>query len=137
MIMTINEKQNVIEAEFNNLENWDDKFSYLMEKGKTIQNYPLHLKTDGFLIKECQSRLWLSYTFDEGRILFYAHTDTVIVRGIVGIIFEIYSNATPYEIIHAPLTIFEKVGIQKLFSNRITGITGIIKKINEYAIQCS
>lgn len=132
--MNIPEKQRIIASEFNNLDNWDDRFSYIMQKGMAVQAYPSHLKTDEYLIRSCQSRLWLCCTFEDNKIHFFAHSDTVIVRGILGILSEIYSGASPEEIINTPLTIFEKAGIQQLFSNRATGITGILTRIRDYAL---
>jgi cysteine desulfuration protein SufE len=133
--MTIFEKQNIIESKLNSLENWDDKFSYIIEKGMMIKNYPSSHKTDEYLIRECQSKLWIFCSFIDNKMIFDAHSETVIVRGIVAVLFEVYSEASPFEIINTPITIFDKSGMSKVLSSRVTGITGIINKIKFYASQ--
>lgn len=133
--MNIQEKQSRIEEELNQFDDWDDKFLYLIEKGESLADYPPSQKTDEYLIRECQSKLWLSCSLMDNRMFFLAHTETVIVRGIVAVLFEVYSEATPSEIMNTPITVFHKSGLSKVLSSRITGLNALISKINFYASQ--
>lgn len=131
--MTILEKQCVIENQLNSYKDWDDKFLYIIEKGNTLPDYPLFLKKEEYLVRECQSKLYLYCTLEDNKMTFLAHSDTVIVRGIVGIFIELFSNESPDEILKTTFTFLSKSGILKLFSNRSTGIVAILKRIHEFA----
>lgn len=131
----VQKKQEIIEVELGKLADWDDKISYIIEKGFAMHEYPIQHKTDEFLIKECQSKAWLFCNYDGNKLSFSAHSETIIVRGIIAIFLEVYQSATADEILNTPISFLENSGMLKLFSNRITGITGIIDKINDYARQ--
>ena len=68
--MNLIEAENAIIEEFSMYEEWLDKYEYLIELGKSLNDYPESAKTDDRLIKGCQSRVWLDYRVDEGRIYF-------------------------------------------------------------------
>ncbi len=132
--MTVDEKQKIIEEELLSYDDWDDRISYIIEKGYALPEYPLQFKTNEFLIKECQSKLWIYCECKNEICYFLAHSETVITKGIVALFIELYSNVTPTEILNTPITFLEKSGMLKLFSNRITGINGLIKTMHQYAI---
>ena len=79
--MTIQEVENSVVEEFSMYEEWLDKYEYLIELGKSLKDYPESAKTDDKLIKGCQSRVWLDYKFDDGKIVFNADSDAIITKG--------------------------------------------------------
>ena len=78
--MTLIEAENAIIEEFSMYEEWLDKYEYIIELGKSLKNYPEESKTDDKLIKGCQSRVWLDYKFEDGRIVFNADSDRPVIR---------------------------------------------------------
>lgn len=133
--MNIIERQAIIENELFNLEDWDEKVLYLIKKGMSIKDYPSTHKTEENLIKECQAKSWLFCNYIDNKIIFFAHSETVIVRGIIAVFLEIYSDSSPKEIVSTPFTVFDKSGLSKILSNRNNGIKGIVQKVNLYAKQ--
>ena len=79
--MTLIEAENAIVEEFSMYEEWLDKYEYLIELGKALQDYPEAAKTDDRLIKGCQSRVWLDYKVEDGKIVFNADSDAIITKG--------------------------------------------------------
>ena len=80
--MKLTDAENAIIEEFSMYEEWLDKYEYLIELGKALKDYPEDAKTDDRLIKGCQSRVWLDYRVEEGRIFFNADSDAIITKGI-------------------------------------------------------
>ena len=74
--MTLVEAENAIIEEFSMYEEWLDKYEYLIELGKSLRDYPEEAKTDDRLIKGCQSRVWLDYKKEDGKIFLYAKGDS-------------------------------------------------------------
>ena len=88
--MTLIEAENAIIEEFSMYEEWLDKYEYLIELGKSLQNYPEEAKTDDRLIKGCQSRVWLDYKCEDGKIVFNADSDAIITKGIISLLICLY-----------------------------------------------
>ena len=92
-------------------------------------------KVDENIVKGCQSRVWLVPSFDEGRIQFEADSDAAIVRGIVSILMEVYSNSTPDEILGFKPDFIDELGLrQHLSMSRANGLNSMVKKITIYAM---
>ena len=81
--MTLIEAENAIIEEFSMYEEWLDKYEYLIELGKSLGDYPESAKTDDRLIKGCQSRVWLDYRIEDGKVIFSADSDAIITKGII------------------------------------------------------
>ena len=79
--MTLQDAENAIIEEFSMYEEWLDKYEYLIELGKSLKDYPEEAKTDDKLIKGCQSRVWLDYKIEDGKIFFNADSDAIITKG--------------------------------------------------------
>ena len=117
-------------------EEWLDKYEYLIELGKSLKDYPETAKTDDKLIKGCQSRVWLDYRVDEGRIYFNADSDAIITKGIISLLIGIYSGRTPQEILSSDFSVVEKIGLKENLSpTRANGLVSMIAKIRETAGQ--
>ena len=78
--MNLQEAEKEIIEEFSIYDEWLDKYEYLIELGKSLQEYPESLKTDDRLIKGCQSRVWLDYEIEDGKIVFNAYSDAIIKK---------------------------------------------------------
>ena len=96
---TLKEAENAIVEEFSMYEEWLDKYEYLIELGKSLTDYPESEKTEDNLIKGCQSRVWLDYKIEDGKVFLNADSDAIITKGIISLLVGLYSGRTPQEIL--------------------------------------
>ncbi|MBW8332854.1 MAG: SufE family protein [Prolixibacteraceae bacterium] len=133
--MTINEIQKEIVGEFSAFEDWMDKYSYLIELGNDLKDLDPKDKIDQYIIKGCQSRVWLVSDFQDGKIIFRGESDAVIVKGLVALLLRVVSNRTPQEILNNELFFIDEIGLkQHLSPTRSNGLLAMIKQIKLYAV---
>ncbi len=133
--MAIKEIENQIEAEFQNLNDWMDKYNHLIEMGKTLPLIDEKLKVDNNLISGCQSRVWLAATYEKGRVHFSADSDAMITKGIISMLIRVLSGQTPDAIINASLDFIGRIGLKEHLSpTRSNGMDAMIKQMKLYAI---
>lgn len=134
--MTLIEAENAIIEEFSMYEEWLDKYEYLIELGKALKDYPEEAKTEDRLIKGCQSRVWLDYSVENGKLIFNADSDAIITKGIISLLIGLYSNRTPAEILSSDFSVVEKIGLKENLSpTRANGLVSMIAKIKSVAAE--
>ena len=74
---TLQDVENEIIDEFSLFDDWLDKYEYLIELGKALKEYPEDRKTDDRLVKGCQSRVWIDFKIQDGKIFFNADSDAI------------------------------------------------------------
>ncbi len=132
--MTLIDAENAVVEEFSMYEEWLDKYEYLIELGKALKDYPEEAKTDDRLIKGCQSRVWLDYKVEDGKVFFNADSDAIITKGIISLLIGLYSGRTPEEIMGSDFSVVEKIGLKENLSpTRANGLVSMIAKIKEIA----
>ena len=132
--MNINEKQDAVIKEFDNLNDWMDKYEYLIESGRELEPYDEKLKTEEHLIQGCQSRVWLNVENIDGRIIFTADSDAIITRGMISLLIRVLSGQKPEDIANADLYFPEKMGLKdNLSPTRANGLLSMIKQMKLYA----
>lgn len=132
--MTLQEAENAVIGEFSMYDEWLDKYEYLIELGKNLGEYPQSAKTDDKLIKGCQSRVWLDYYIQDGKVFFQADSDAIITKGIISLLISIYSGRTPSEIASSDFSVVEKIGLKENLSpTRANGLVSMIAKIRQVA----
>ncbi|QZE14248.1 SufE family protein [Halosquirtibacter laminarini] len=132
---TISEVQDEIIEEFSLFDDWMDKYANLIEMGNELEDIDPKYKVDNYLIKGCQSRVWLYPTFEEGRIHFDGESDAIIVKGLVSLLLKVYENRTPKEILNSELYFIEKIGLtQHLSPTRSNGLLSMVKQMRLYAM---
>ena len=132
--MSLQEAENAVVEEFSMYEEWLDKYEYLIELGKSLKDFPESSKTDENLIKGCQSRVWLDYRVDDGKVIFSADSDAIITKGIISLLISIYSGRTPQEIMSSDFSVVEKIGLKENLSpTRANGLVSMIAKIKAIA----
>lgn len=133
--MTIDEIQNQIIGEFEIFDDWMDRYSLLIDLGKDLAPLPETEKTPQNLIEGCQSRVWLSARYENGRILFQAESDALLVKGIVALLIRIFSGQSPDDIINADLRFVEAIGLSSHLSpTRSNGLLAMIRQMKYYAM---
>jgi cysteine desulfuration protein SufE len=133
--MTINEIQEQIIEEFSMYDEWMDKYEYLIELGKNLPLITEKYKTKDNLIIGCQSKVWLQAEYNDGKILFYADSDAIITKGIIGLLIRVLSDKTPEEIINTELYFIDKIGLSSNLSpTRANGLLAMVKQMKLYAL---
>jgi len=111
--MTIEETQQAIIEEFSVYTDWMDKYGYLIELGNDLKGLDPKEKTDQYIIKGCQSRVWLVAEMNDGKINFRGESDAVIVKGLVALLLRVVSGRTPKELIENDLHFIDDLHIVK------------------------
>lgn len=133
--MTIQEKQQELLKTFDFLSDWEEKYEFIIDLGKELKPMPEEKKTEDFLIKGCQSQVWLNADFQDGKIIFYADSDGILPKGIISLLVGVFSGHTPQEIIDADYDFISKIGLQEFLSpSRANGLSSMMKQIKFYAI---
>jgi cysteine desulfuration protein SufE len=132
---TIVERQKQVVAEFNGLNDWEDRYKKLIELGKALPNLPENKKLEDYKVKGCQSQVWMHARLDHGQVVFEADSDALLVRGLVALLLRVYSGATPAEILATPPDFVKEIGLEsKLSPSRANGLFSMIKQMKFYAM---
>lgn len=132
---TINEIQDEIVEEFSDFDDWMDKYQLLIDLGSEQKPIDEKYKNEQNLIDGCQSRVWLQADLVDGKIIFQAESDALIVKGIVTLLIKVLSGHTPDEILNADLYFIEKIGLKEHLSpTRSNGLLAMIKQMRMYAL---
>lgn len=132
---TINEKQDDIIDEFSGFDDWLDRYQLLIDLGSEQPPLEEQYKTDNNLIEGCQSRVWLQADLVDGKVMFRAESDALIVKGIVALLIKVYSGHTPDEILSSEPYFVEAIGLKEHLSpTRSNGLLSMIKQMRLYAL---
>src|SRR6478735_3409257 len=129
--MSIEEIENKIIDDFSLLDEWDDKYAYIIELGKKLKPLDEKYKTDERLIRGCQSRVWLrSYLDDNNKVIYEADSDAIITKGLVSMLVQVLSNHKASEIVNSELTFIDRIGMkQHLSPTRSNGLVSMVKQM--------
>ncbi len=132
---TINELQDEVVEEFSDFDDWMDKYQMLIDLGNDLDTLDDKYKTEQNLIDGCQSRVWLQCDNVDGKLMFTANSDALIVKGIIALLIQVISGHTPKEILDADLYFIEKIGLREHLSpTRSNGLLAMVKQIKAYAL---
>ncbi|MCG9881484.1 MAG: SufE family protein [Bacteroidia bacterium] len=133
--MTCQELQDEIIDDFSLFEDdLESKLFYLMDLGKKLPEMPAEHRTDEYIVKGCQSKVWLFPVHKDGKLYFEADSNTEITKGLVSLLVKIWSGKTPEEILQSELYFIEKIGMSRMIgSQRSNGFTSMIKQMKMYA----
>ena len=120
---------------FSFLDNWEDKYRYIIELGEKMPQLPDNLKIDDWKVKGCQSQVWLVPSKQGDKLSFLGDSDAMIVKGLISIVLLIYNNKSPSAIKAVAVDdIFAKLGLKEHLSpSRRNGLEAMIEKIKYYA----
>ena len=133
---TIEEIQQEVVEEFQDFDDWMDRYQMLIDLGNEQEPLPEQYKNESNLIDGCQSRVWLTADLnDEGRVVFQAESDALIVKGLVALLIRVLSDHTPDEILEADLHFMEDIGLKEHLSpTRSNGLLAMLKQMKMYAL---
>lgn len=132
---TINELQDEVVEEFSDFDDWMDKYQMLIDLGNDLDTLDDKYKTEQNLIDGCQSRVWVQCDDVDGKLVFTADSDALIVKGIIALLIQVLSGHTPKEILDADLYFIDKIGLRDHLSpTRSNGLLAMVKQIKAYAL---
>ena len=133
--MTINEAQDEIIGEFSVFDEWLDKYEYLIELSGSLPAIGEEHRNEQFLIRGCQSRVWVDAELRGGKIYFTADSDAIITKGIIALLIRVLSGRTPQEIVDSDLYFIDRIGLRENLSpTRANGLLAMIKQMKLYAL---
>jgi cysteine desulfuration protein SufE len=133
--MSIKDKQVDLVNEFKELEDWDDKYAQIIKMGRQLPEFPEEHRTDKNKIEGCQSQVWIHAELKDGNIILRADSDAMIVKGLISMLINVYSNHSPDEILSSPPDFLNEIGIDKHLSlTRKNGLGAMLKQIQMFAV---
>ena len=133
--MTIKAIQDEIIDEFSMFEDWEERYQYMIDLGKTLPLIDSQYKTEDNIIKGCQSKVWVHAEMKDDKVVFTADSDAIITKGIIAILIRVFSNQHPKDIIDADTSFIDNIGLKEHLSpTRANGLVSMIKQIKMYAI---
>lgn len=133
--MTIEDIQAEIVDEFSMFDDWEERYQYMIDLGKTLPLIDKQYKTEDNIIKGCQSKVWVHANLNNDKIVFTADSDAIITKGIIAILVRVFSNQHPQAIIEANTNFIDQIGLKEHLSpTRANGLVSMIKQLKLYAV---
>ena len=134
--MNIEERQQELISEFSDIDDWMDRYGYIIDLGNALPEIDEAKKTPQNLIEGCQSRVWLDAELDnDGKIQFTADSDAIIVKGIISLLISVLNGHTPDEILDADLHFINDIGLgEHLSPTRSNVLLAMVKQMKMYAM---
>lgn len=133
--MTINEIQDELIEDFAFYSDWMEKYEYIIQLGKELPLIEEQYKQDQYIIKGCQSKVWLYPELRDGKLYFSADSDAVITKGLVSLMVKVLSGHSPKEILGSDLYFIDQIGLKEHLSpTRANGLLSMVKQMKLYAL---
>jgi len=118
-------------------DNWEERYKYIIDLGKELPEMDTSLRTDDYLVRGCQSQVWLVDEWRAGKLFFQADSDAFIVKGLLGVVLAAFNGKTPGEILAFDIdAYFTQLDLlQHLSSTRGNGLKAMVKRIQDRASQ--
>jgi len=126
-----------IRADFEFLDEWDDRYKYIIDLGRTLAPYPEEYRDDLHKVRGCASQVWLHIAREGDVFNLAGDSDAHIVKGLVALLIALYSGKTPQEIIaidaDTELAAFDLK--DHLTPQRSNGLASMVKRIRAAAAE--
>ena len=131
----IQETEKEIVEEFSLFDSWDDKYEYIIDLGKKLPPLEDQYKIDENRVRGCQSTVWLVADYRDGKLIYKAESDAVIVKGLISMLIRVLSGHSPQEIIEAKLDFIGQIGMTThLAQTRSNGLRAMVKQMKNFAL---
>lgn len=129
--------QKELSDDFSLLGNWEEKYEYLIEMGMDLPVMPPKKKTDDNLVKGCQSSVWFDVDCQDGVMSFEADSDSLVVKGMVAVLYKLFNHQPAKDVLSADLSLFEELGLWRhISSQRSNGLTAMVAHLKAKAADC-
>lgn len=133
--VTIEESEKEIVEDFSLFDSWDDKYEYIIDLGKKLPPLEEQYKKDENRVRGCQSTVWLVADYKDGKLVYKADSDAVIVKGLISMLIRVLSGHKPDEIVNAKLNFINEIGMTShLAQTRSNGLLSMVKQMKNYAL---
>jgi len=133
--MSVSDEQQKIISKFAEFNDWDEKYSFLIKLGKDLGDLDPEIKIEKNKISGCQSEVWMHAKLDDNKMVIYGDSDAMIVKGLVAMLIQVYSNQSPEDILSSPPEFLQQIGIDKHLSpTRKNGLGAMLKQIQLFAL---
>lgn len=124
-----------VEAEFEALDDWDERYRLLIDLGRALPPMADALKTDATRVRGCASQVWLYPRVEAGKLHFAADSDAAIVKGLVALVLMLADGRAPQDVdVEDIRTRLDGLGLAKhLSSNRTQGLASMVARIGDLA----
>ena len=127
--------QEEIIEEFAVFDEWLDKYDYLIELSDSLPAIAEEHRTEQYVIKGCQSRVWVDARVEDGKIFYAADSDAIITKGIIALLIRVMNGRTPQEIVDLDLYFIDAIDLgENLSPTRSNGLIAMIKQMKMYAL---
>jgi len=125
--------KNVVQG-FLTHEAWEKKYEHLIQLGKQWSGLAEAEKIEDLKVKGCQSQVWIKARLEGGKVVFAGDSDAILVKGLVAIVLEVYSNETPQDILEFEPQFLKEIGLDSgLSPSRANGLYSMVKQVKYYA----
>ncbi len=133
--MQIEEKINDLKKSMQNVESTEERYKWIIAEGRKLPPLSDSQRADKFLIEGCISQAWLVPEMKEGKISFYADSESMIVKGIMALLLRVYSGESPKTILETEPRFLQDVGVEEHLSlNRRNGLASVLKQLKLFAL---
>ncbi len=133
---TIDAEINALKDEFAFLGDWTERYQYIMDMGKQLPAFPSEKQDEAHKFHGCQSQVWFDYEWDGDCLKLYGTSDAAIVKGLIALVFRIYSERTAEQILKAGNGFIDELGLgAHLSANRATGLVNMVEKIRSLSAE--
>ena len=126
-----------IKETFEFLDDWEDRYRYIIDLGKGLPNMPSELRVEENLVKGCQSLVWivLSYEENDDRVVIQLDSDAFIVRGLIAILMTVFQHQSPGRIVVEDVEeLFAELDLlSHLSPTRGNGLRSMVSRIKQEA----
>jgi cysteine desulfuration protein SufE len=132
--MNIKEIQEEIIQDFSYLDDWEQKYEYIISLGKSLPPLEERFRQEDYLIKGCQSRVWLKAGMEEGKIRFIADSDAIITKGVIALLIKVLDDHSPKDVSSADLFFIDAIGLSEHLSpTRSNGLRSMVTHMKSFA----
>lgn len=134
MSRDIEQRASELVSDFEMLENWMDRYQYLIELGRQLDDYPEDEREDADKVSGCQSQVWFQSRVEDGRLRFRAISDAAIVSGLIAVLLRLYDDVPPAQILAYEPSFVGALGLDRHLSpNRANGLFAMLERIRSDA----
>ena len=129
------QKLTTIRETFSLLDDWEDRYRYIVELGRDLAPLPDADKTPANYVHGCQSQVWIVAEEHAGRLRFRLDSDALIVRGLIAILLAAFDDKTPVDILGFDIdALFDDLDLKRHLSpTRGNGLAALVRRIQEIA----
>ncbi|WLD57427.1 SufE family protein [Salinispirillum sp. LH 10-3-1] len=116
-------------------DSWEDRYKYIIDLGKELPALDDAYKTDDFIVRGCQSKVWLVPQREGDKIIFAADSDAFIVKGLLAVVLAAYNGKTSSEIRSFDIeAYFDELNLLKhLSATRGNGLRAMVQRIQDFS----